>query len=216
MEGIVLGGNRGGLVTGRIVADTGAGLPPGALRVITSSATFERSTGTTPPTEDGLAGAEGRFTRRAPAGSAFIRASGQPPGWALKQVLIGGRDHTDTPVDIQPEQTLADVTVVISNRLPAVTGRVTDARDGGGPVLLVPADPARWFEASGAMRSARPDHSGKFRFDHVRPGEYFALAVERMETWQLSDPDFLHPLRDKATRISVAEEPVAIDLRVIR
>ena len=216
IDGIVLGGNRGGLVTGRLVTDTGGPLPAGALRVTTSSATFERANASAPPNEDGLAGAEGRFTRRAPAGSAFIRTSGQPPGWALKQVLIGGRDHTDAPVDIHPEQTLGDVTVVISNRLPAVSGRVTDARDAGGPVLLIPADPARWLEGSGALRSARPDHTGRFRFDNVRPGDYLAVAVERMETWQLNDPEFLLPLREKAAKLAVADEPVAIDLRVIR
>ena len=216
LHGVALGTNRGGLVTGRIVTDTGVPLPAGALRVITTSAIFERSTTTAPQNEDGLAGVEGRFTRRASAGPAFIRASGQPTGWALKQVVIGGRDHTDIPAEIHPEQTLADVTVVISNRLPAVSGQVTDVRDAGGPVLLVPADPARWYEASGALRSARPDVSGKFRFDNVRPGDYLVFALERMETWQLTDPEFLHPLREKASKISVAEEPVSIDLRVIR
>lgn len=216
IEGLVLGGNRGGLVTGRLITHSGTPLPPGALRVITTSAIFERSTTSTPPNEDGLAGADGRFTRRAPAGPAFIRPSGLRSGWAVKQVLVGGRDYTDTPIEIVPEQTLADVTVVISNSLPAVSGRVIDARGGGGPVLLVPADPARWFEASGAMRSARPDPSGRFRFDQVRPGDYLALAVDRMEPWQLNDPEFLNPLREKATRIAVAEEPVSIDLQVIR
>jgi hypothetical protein len=216
LDGVVLGGNHGGLLTGRLVTDTGGPLPSGALRVITSSAFFERP-GTQPsPSEDGLAGADGKFTRRAPAGTAFVRPSGQPSGWALKQVVIGGRDYTDTPIEILPEQIFSDVTVVISNRLPAVTGRVSDARDAGGPVVLFPADPARWFEASGAMRSARPDRTGQFRFDHVRPGDYLVVAVERMETWQLGDPEFLTPLRERATKISVGEEPVSVNLQVIR
>jgi hypothetical protein len=216
LEGIVLGVNRGGLVTGRLVTDTGAPLPRGALRVITSSATFEPSMGSSPSKEDGLAAADGTFARRAPAGPAFIRASGMPPGWALKQVVIAGRDSTETPVDIQPEQTIADMTVVISNRLPSVTGRLAGAREAAGTVLLVPAAPALWFEASGALRSARPDRTGGFTFDNVRPGDYLIVAVDRMETWQLNDPEFLAPLREKAKRISVAEESVSIDLQVIR
>ena len=216
LQGIVLGGNRGGLVTGRLVADAGAKLPAGAVGVNTRSATFERSQSSTPPEEDGSVKADGTFTRRAAAGAAFIRPFGLPSGWALKQVVVGGRDQTDTPVDIHPGHTLADVTVVVSNKLPAVSGRVTDAREGGGTVLLVPADPARWFEASGALRSARPDSGGKFRFDNVRAGEYLLVAVDRMETWQLNDPDFLHPLREKGTKITVAEEPVTSDLQVVR
>jgi protocatechuate 3,4-dioxygenase beta subunit len=215
LQGIVLGGNTGGLVTGRLVADAGARLPAGALGVNTRSATFERSQSSTPPDEDGRAGTDGTFTRRAPAGPAFIRPFGLPSGWALKQVVVGGRDQTDTPVDIHPGQTLADVTVVISNTLPAVSGRVTNAREAG-PVILVPADPARWFEASGALRTARPDGGGKFRFDNVRAGDYLLVAVDRMETWQLNDPDFLHPLREKATKITVAEETVTFDLQVVR
>ena len=217
ITGLALGTNRGALITGRLVTDTGAPLPPGALRVITSSATFERSNPQPPPQEDGLAGADGQFKRRTPAGPVFIRPSGLRPGWALKQVIVGGRDYTELPIDMVGEQTLADVTVVVSNTLPAVSGRVTDARGaGGGPVVLVPADPTRWFEASGAMRSARPDPSGRFRFDNVRPGDYLAIAVERMEAWQVNDPEFLAPLREKATRVTVAQEPVTVDLRVIR
>jgi hypothetical protein len=216
VHGLGLSTNRGGLVTGRLLTDTGAPLPAGALRVITSSAVFERQTSVTPPQEDGLAGPDGQFRRLAPAGPVFIRPSGLRAGWALKQVLVGGRDVTDVPVDVVPNQTLADVTVVISSTLPAVSGRVTDARGPGGPVLLVPADPARWFEASGALRAARPDPSGKFRFENVRAGEYLAIAVDRMEAWQLNDPEFLSPLREKAVRIAVAQEPVAIDLKVIR
>jgi len=216
LDGIVLGGNRGGLVTGRLATDSGAPLPRGALRVITSSATFERSMGSSPSQEDGLAGADGAFARRAPAGPAFIRVSGTPPGWALKQVVIAGRDNTETPVDIQSEQTIADVTVVMSNRLPAVTGRLAGAREGAGTVLLVPAAPSLWFEASGALRSARPDRTGGFKFDNVRPGDYLVVAVDRMETWQLNDPEFLAPLREKGKRISVGEAPVSIDLQVIR
>ena len=131
-------------------------------------------------------------------------------------MLVNGRDYTNTPVDVHPGQTLADVTVVISNRLPAVSGRVVDERNAGGPVLLVPADPSHWFEASGALRSARPDRAGTFRFDNVTPGDYLLVAVDRMETWQLNDPEFLHPLREKATKVSVAEGPMSIDLRVIR
>ena len=216
LDGIVLGGNRGGLVMGRLVTDTGAPLPRGALRVTTTSATFERSMGSPPAKEDGLAGTDGAFARRAPAGPAFIRVFGQPPGWALKQVVAAGRDATDVPVEILPEQTIADVTVVISNRLPAVTGRLTGGRDAGGTVLLVPAAPALWIEASGALRSARPDRTGGFKFDNVRPGEYLVVAVERMETWQLNDPEFLGTLREKAKRIAVADDPVSIDLQVIR
>jgi protocatechuate 3,4-dioxygenase beta subunit len=67
--------------------------------------------------------------------------------------------------------------------------------------VLFPADSARWLEASGALRSTRPDQSGRYRFDAVRPGEYLLIAVAQMEPWQVNDPEFLAPLRARAAKV---------------
>jgi hypothetical protein len=37
-----------------------------------------------------------------------------------------------------------------------------------------------------------------------------------MQAWQLYDPDVLEPLREKATKITVEADPIAMDLKVVR
>jgi hypothetical protein len=217
IDGLILGADTGGLITGRVVTDTGTPLSGSPPTVTVSSATFDRPSVTVLPAEDGKVAPGGRFVRRAASGPAFIRIGGLPSGWALKSVTIGGQDITTAPVDIRAGQTLADVTIVISERLPPITGQVTDAngRPSDGPVLLFPADEARWHEAADTVRSARTDQSGKFRFDRVRPGDYLIVAIDQLATWQQYDPEFLAPLRDRSMKITVAEEPAAVDLKVV-
>jgi protocatechuate 3,4-dioxygenase beta subunit len=218
IRGLTLGADAGGLVAGRVVTDSGEALPSSDTRVATQSAIFDRSNVPIPPAEDGRAGADGRFIRRGPTGPAFVRIGGLPPGWALKRVQIGERDVTDSPVEIRAGQTVADIAIVISNRLAGLGGTVTDARGrpAGAPVVLFPADPAKWHELAGSLRSARPDQAGKYRFDTVRPGDYLIVAVEEMEPWQVNDPEFLTALRDRAAKITIGGEPVTLDLRVTR
>jgi hypothetical protein len=214
----VLRADAGGLVAGRVVPESGDALPASAARVFTQSATFVQSTAAVPPVENGLAGTDGRFIRRGPTGPAFVRIAGLPAGWVLKRVQIGDRDFTDVPIDIRAGVTLPDVTVVVSNRMAGIGGTVADSRGrpADGPVLLFPADAVKWHEAAGSLRSARPDQSGKYRFDSVRPGDYLIVAVDQMEPWQVNDPEFLTALRDRATKVTIGDEAATLDLKVIR
>jgi hypothetical protein len=218
IEGLSLRADAGGLIAGRVVTESGDVLPPSSARVVTPGATFVRSPAAVPPAEDGLAGTDGRFIRRGPTGPAFVRIAGLPAGWVLKRVQIGDREVTDVPIDIRAGVTLPDVTVVVSNRLPGIGGTVTDARGrpADGPVVLFPADAAKWHEAAGSLRSARPDQAGKYRFDTVRPGDYLIAAVDQMEPWQVNDPEFLTALRDRATKVAIGDEAATLDLKVIR
>jgi protocatechuate 3,4-dioxygenase beta subunit len=216
IEGLVVGADNGAMLTGRVVTDSGKRLPAGTLRITPQSAIFDRSQINVPPAQDGLVAADGGFTRKVPSGPAFVRPS-VPSGWALKQITIGGQDCTDIPYDFRAGQALGDALVIISDRLPSVSGQAAGAKGPAtGAVLLVPADASAWWEASGALQKARPDATGRYRFDSVRPGSYLLAAVEQMQAWQLYDPEFLEALREKATKVTVESDPVTIDLRVIR
>jgi protocatechuate 3,4-dioxygenase beta subunit len=216
IDGLVIGADNGALLSGHMVTDSGKRLPAGTLRVMTQSATFERSQITVPPAQDGLVAADGAFTRKVPSGPGFVRPM-IPTGWALKQITIGGQDYTDVPYDFRGGQALADATVIVSDHLPSVSGQAMGAKGPAtGPVLLVPADASRWWEVSGALQKARPDASGRYKFDSVRRGDYLLVAVEQMQSWQLYDPEFLEPLREKATKVTVEADPLTIDLRVVR
>jgi len=219
IEGVVLAADAGGLVAGRVVTDTGGALPSSSLRVTTTSATYTPSN--IPFKEgqdDGLVAADGRFSRKGASGRSFIRVQSLPPRWALKSVAIGDKDVTDLPSEIRSDRPIDNVIVVVSNHLPAVTGKVTvdGSKTTEGTAVLFPVDSARWSEYAGSLRAARTDTGGTYRFDNVRPGEYFLIALGSVLSWQVNDPQFLESLRERATRVTVGDAAVTTDLRVIR
>jgi hypothetical protein len=142
-----------------------------------------------------------------------------PPGWGVRSITIGGREHVDTPIEVPGGAHIEHVQIALSRTLPVVTGRAVD-EDGEAvqaTVLLFPADPAKWIEGAGTLHAARPDQDGRFRLLAVRLGEYFAVALDYVQTWQATDPEFLESVRRHATKIRVAEgdnEPLT--LRVAR
>jgi hypothetical protein len=221
LDGLVLAADAGAFIAGQIVTDSGKPLPSGTLRISTSPLVQEASGGGPEPTagkDDGLAGADGTFLRRTPSGEHFVRVDSLPRGWEIARVEAGGSDVTGRPLQLRPGERLNGVTVVISNSLPAVTGKVGDERGErvDGTVLLFPTDQARWHEGGGSLRSTRPDQSGIYRFAGVRPGEYFVIAVDSVQQWQVNDPEYLASLLERAAKISVGRDEVSADLKVTR
>ena len=99
-----------------------------------------------------------------------------------------------------------------------MSGRLTDDRGNAvdGTALLFPVDDSKWFDAN-VLRSARPDQSGLFRMETVRPGDYLAVALESVESWQVNDPEFLESVRSRGTRITVREgQPESLTLKVAK
>lgn len=220
LEGIVVSADAGALIAGRLVTDTGEPLPGPSLTVTTGPVSMDsRAIRPTPGRDDGVVGADGGFALKGPSGQVILRVNRLPAGWAIASVMIGGRDYAGLPIDLRPGQTLGDITVVITHSLPTLTGRMlgVDAKPAEGTVLLFPTDPARWLEAAGNVRIARSDQSGNYRFESVRPGEYFAIALASMQQWQMNDPDFLNEQKARALKIAITgSQPEPLDLKVVR
>jgi hypothetical protein len=150
-------------------------------------------------------------------GPSVVRLLSLPRGWTVGSIQAGDRNLADEPLEVRDGDTL-DLRIAITNRSPAISGRVTDERGGAadGFVLLFPSDEARWFDAQ-ALRSARGDQSGLFRLEAVRPGEYVAVALESVESSQAGDPEFLRSVRSRGTRVTVREgQPETLTLKVLR
>ncbi|HEY0873346.1 MAG TPA: carboxypeptidase regulatory-like domain-containing protein [Vicinamibacterales bacterium] len=220
LEGLVVRADPGGLISGRVVADTGEPLPSGSRPVVNATLISMESTMLRPTqgVDDGVVGADGTFTLRSASGPMALRVLSLPRGWAVRSVGISGRDYVGLPVDLQPGQMLSDVTIVVSQGLTSISGHVSgeDGKPASGTVLLFPADPARWPEALANQRITRPERTGAYTFDNVRPGEYFLIAVASMESWQMNDPEFLDAQRGRATKLTVGSELATIDLKVVR
>ena len=219
IAGIVLMADAGVLVSGRVTTDTGEPLPPGSpLGVNTTLLSMETGQVRGTPEEGGAVAPDGAFVRRSATGPVVFRLGPMPRGWGLKSIVIGGRDYAGLPVELRPGQPLAGVTLVISKGMPTISGRVLDenGKPTNGVVIVFPTDPARWHEATQTIRSGKTDQAGVFRFDTMRPGEYFVVAVDYVQQWQVNDPEFLTPLRERAMKVQLGEESVSVDVKVVR
>jgi hypothetical protein len=221
LDGLIVTADPGGILSGRIVTDTGEPLPASGSRISVAPTPLSMQTGMmrqTPGQADGVAGPDGRFTRKSMSGPVVIRTLGLPRGWTIKTIDIGGGDYAGLPVDVRPGQTVANITIVISKTLPALAGLVigADSKPASATVLFFPVQSSRWIEAGGNQRTTRTDRAGTYRFDAVRPGEYFIVALEAMQQWQMNDPDFLAEQQKRAVKVTIGGEPVTLELKVVR
>jgi hypothetical protein len=220
VDAVMLVPDAGATVAGRVVTDDGSPLPAPRLVVRMQSAAAGRPPimGLGAVRDNGLVGADGSFECKGPSGPSIVRVSTLPSGWAVGRVDVGARDHVHVPLDLRSGQRVEGLTVVLTKALPQLGGRVLDDRGepADGTVLLFPADRAHWIEAAGVLRSARPDQSGRFRFDLVHPGEYLIVAIEYVQRWQVVDPEFLEEQRRRATKVSIGAttgKPVTLVLQ---
>jgi len=95
---------------------------------------------------------------------------------------------------------------------------VTNAR--GEPakeytLLMFPADARLWKPSSRYLRTATPDQDGRFRVSGVVPSDYYVIALEKLQTGQWRDPEFLERIRSKASTFKVVEgETKTLDLKI--
>jgi hypothetical protein len=135
-----------------------------------------------------------------------------PAGWMLKEIRARGADVTDRPMSFGTrDQSLADVEVVLTDRISELAGRVVDDQDRPVPraeVLVVSTDRTAWYAASRFMRRVVTDTDGTFTAAGLPFGSYTAAAFTRLpfpndDQWQ--DPAFLETIAPRATSVTLAE-----------
>jgi hypothetical protein len=139
------------------------------------------------------------------------------PGLALEKILVNGADETDRPIPFGTRtQSLANVEVVLTDRVSALSGRVVDDRArpvGGASVIVFSADRQQWYPSSRYLRYSPAGPDGAFTVTGLPAGSYYATAVARIPTdgegaWQ--DPQFLESLLPGASTIPVADGQAAV------
>ena len=134
---------------------------------------------------------------------------GSNDGWTVKSAIVNGRDVSDVPFEIRPNQSVSDVVVTLTDRAAELSGRVLDA--SGRPaqgyyVVLFSTDPA--FRTPGARRFPAPVRSatdGTFRFAGLPPGAYYVAALAELNQSSLSDDGFLVRVAASATVVTLAD-----------
>ena len=138
----------------------------------------------------------------------LIRATA-PQGWALKAVFLIGQEITDTPMEFPQGRAVSGVQVVLTRKVSALSGAVTDSRGRlvlDATVVVFPSDDTLWGFQSRFIKAARPDQQGQYRINALPPaGGYLVVALQGLEDGQAGDPAFLATIRDLGKSFAIAE-----------
>jgi protocatechuate 3,4-dioxygenase beta subunit len=168
--------------------------------------------------------ADNSFEYRGIFGRSLLIAQPKDPSWYVKSITYRGQDLADTPFDFGTTEIFRDIEVVVSAGGAAVAGRAID--DRAAPVrdytvALIPTDRSKLTVRSRWLKTGRPNQDGSFRLTGVVPGEYWAVAVDRLDgsevAGDLQNPDVLDALASRAVRISLGEgQSQDLTLRLVR
>jgi sarcosine oxidase gamma subunit len=158
------------------------------------------------------------FEFKASPGPSDVRLNG-PAGWMIKSVSLNGADVTNA-IAFRNED-VSGLEVELTNKVPDLSGQVTNAN--GDAVLdyyaiVFPQDQDLWTAPGpGRTGMTRPDDQGRYRFRTLRPGQYYVVAVEHVQTGEWMDPAWMESLRSRAARVTLNEgDTLVTDLKLVQ
>lgn len=203
--------SRGAAATGIVVAEPGP-LPRSPVRVQLVAAEPDLAPAGSPLVSTDAAG---RFAAADIFGPVLVQPL-LPRGWMTSAVIYDGADVNERPFELRSDG--GPIRVVITDRLTALSGAVTDDRGRPLPdceVLIFAEDAARWQSGARSVRKTRPDQHGAYKAEGLAPGRYHVVALPRVDEDTMSDPAVLGSLRAAAESVELAARGAArLDLRV--
>jgi protocatechuate 3,4-dioxygenase beta subunit len=162
------------------------------------------------------------FTMKSPPGKMRVQLGGfgpPPVGWTVKSVRINGVDVSDSGIEFKPGEDITGVEIELTNKLTTVSGVVTS---GGNAVkeytvVVFAQDKEKWSGAARYQGIGRPDQDGRFKTGNLPAGDYYIVALDRVEPGQWTDPEFLESIRSRASTLSLMDgETKVVDLKLTR
>jgi hypothetical protein len=221
VRGLVVMTSAGWSMSGRVTTE--AETPPEVLRArfrLRAGLVDPDAAPTVPPNRNADSGRvqeDWTFVLTGVFGAARLLAT-VPDGWTVKAIVQGGRDISDTPLELRSGEELKDIQVIVSDRVTTVSGQLTDERGvplPDGTIIVFADDPATWSPDSRWVRSARPDQQGRYEIQGLPPGDYLAVAIDYVEEGVWNDPDYLESIRHLGQALTLAEgdtRPVSLRL----
>ncbi len=134
---------------------------------------------------------------------------GAGPSWMVRSAVLERRDVFEQSFEITPGRSLEDAVVTLTDKVPELTGTITDANGNpvsGLQILLFPTDRAAWSTSHRRMRGpVRTQNDGTYRFLGVRPGEYHLAVVTELEPGDWGDPAFMEQVAAASLKLVFAD-----------
>jgi hypothetical protein len=209
---LVLQTSAGSSIAGRVRFDSylGAKEPrPGAIEITPVPIDPDQST-MSPASAD--VRDDWSFSVTGVNGPRRLQLQRAPAEWTLKEILVRGIDVTDRPLAFgRNDQSLADVEVVLTDRVNEVSGAIVDDRGrpaAGSHAVVFATDRDRWYPASRFVRQTAAGTDGAIALAGLPPGSYYAAAVAALpsdgdDAWQ--DPAYLESLVPRARAFALGE-----------
>jgi hypothetical protein len=209
-------------LTGRIIVDpAAASLLPRTLTVGAFPASFTGMPMPSPP--PARMADDYTFELKSPPGVMRLSLSSgfgpQATGWSIRSVRLNGVDVTDAGIEFKPNEDITGVEVELTNKVTTVSGTVKTSRGELAKdytAVVFAQDKEKWTGNTRYQSAGRPDQDGRFKITGLPPGEYYAVAVDRLEQGQSGDPDFLERVRGRAVSLTLREgETRNVDLPLL-
>jgi hypothetical protein len=193
-------------LSGRVTGDPAAltAIRPGAMQILAARLGMNDATGPMPP--PARLRDDFTFELSAYPGRIALRGAGLN-GLLIESVRWNGTDVTrgfDLPEGVEA----SGFEVTLTDRTARLVATVTDAKrepSVGSDVLIFPTDETWWGPSMpGYTDQGRTDAEGRFQSLPLLPGSYFVVAVDGLETFRSSDPEFLASVHTRAQRITLA------------
>jgi protocatechuate 3,4-dioxygenase beta subunit len=209
---LVLQTSIGSSISGRVTFDAfGGTTPPRPGQIDITTAVIDPEQSPAAPANADVH-ADWSFEIKGVNGPRRLRLERAPAEWTLREILVRGIDVTDRPLAFgKADQSLADVEIVLTDRVNTVSGTIVD--DRGRPAAAAKAivfspDRDRWYPASRYLRVITAGADGAIAFAGLPAGSYYAAAVATLPTdgddaWQ--EPAYLESLVGRAVAFALGE-----------
>jgi len=161
-----------------------------------------------------------RFILETPDGQRVIRLDGLPTPWSLESAVYEERDRIDIPFNLRSGDTREGGRLVVTDRIPRLTGTVHDQQGRvvtDQAVVALPVNPALWQPRGRHVRLTYPDASGRYTMTGLPADAYLVSVVPGIYEGDLYGAAVFQDIAAAEVEVAIeARESTTFDLTLTR